>query len=263
MAADVQPPNEAEMPTLPPPPGATAPMERAAAPARSTVGDSWSWLWKDTLGRVVPLTAGAVIFARLTREGRREGGVTRRHLGRDVALGVVAGIPMAAIAAVFRGWVAPNYRLPTPADQALQTGFYFGLNAPAEELFWRGTVQALAEKGAARLPHMRRAAPWLGWAFATTTFGLYHRLGNWSWRSIAGVTVAGGFFGALYQLQRRPRSLLAPVLVHGFATAGFLSWGDVYLHLRGRYLRARRVERAPAEGYAGAGGTADGEQTSR
>ncbi|HLJ81689.1 MAG TPA: CPBP family intramembrane glutamic endopeptidase, partial [Ktedonobacterales bacterium] len=116
-----------------------------------------------------------------------------------------------------------------------QTSFYFGLNAPAEELFWRGTVQALAEKGVARLPRMQMAAPWLAWLFATATFGVYHRLGNWSWRSIAGVTVAGGFFGALYQLQRRPRSLLAPVLVHGFATAGFLSWGDVYLHLLKRY----------------------------
>lgn len=220
---------------LPPPPEERVPSVRSFAPTRNTVGETWRWLWKDTVGRVLPLTAGAVAYAVFSHEGGRAIGITRKHLGRDIALGMAAGIPMAGAAAVFRGWVAPSYRLPTPADQAFQTGFYFGFNAPAEELFWRGTVQALAEKGAARLPYARRAAPWLGWLFATTTFGLYHRLGNWSWRSIAGVTVAGGCFGALYQLQRRPRSLLAPVLVHGFATAGFLSWGDVYLHLRQRY----------------------------
>lgn len=241
MAAEAQERNEPRIPMLPPPPEAPAPHPPVPAPARNTVRDSWSWLWKDTLGRVVPLTAVALAYARFSGEGRRAVGVTGSRLGRDVALGIVAGIPMAGIAAVFRGWVAPRYRLPTPADQAFQTGFYFGLNAPAEELFWRGTVQALAEKGIARLPHMERAAPWAGWAFATATFGLYHRLGNWSWRAIAGVTVAGGFFGALYQLQRRPRSLLAPVLVHGFATAGFLSLGDVYLHLRARATHAGRI----------------------
>lgn len=234
MTAEAYPQDEPQIPVLPPP-EAPVPSPRAPVPARSTVCDTWNWVWKDTLGRVVPLTAGAVAYAAFSREGRGAIGITGRRLGRDVALGIAAGIPMAAVAAVFRGWVAPNYRLPTPADQAFQTSFYFGLNAPAEELFWRGTVQTLAEKGVARLPRMQRAAPWLAWLFATATFGLYHRLGNWSWRSIAGVTVAGGFFGALYQLQRRPRSLLAPVLVHGFATAGFLSWGDVYLHLRKRY----------------------------
>lgn len=241
MAADVAPQDEPAVPVLPPPPaGESFPSPRSAALARNTVRETWRWLWKDTLGRVVPLTAGAVAYAYFSREGGRAVGLTRGHLARDVALGVAAGIPMAGAAAVFRGWVAPGYRLPTPADQAFQTGFYFGFNAPAEELFWRGTVQALTEKGVARLPHMQRAAPWLGWAFATTTFGLYHRLGNWGWRSVAGVTVAGGLFGALYQLQRRPRSLLAPVLVHGFATAGFLSWGDIYLHLRRRHKDSRQ-----------------------
>lgn len=239
MVAEAHLQDEPQIPVLPPPPEAPVSPSRPHTPARNTVHDSWAWLWKDTLGRVVPLTAGAVMYARFSREGKSAIGITGRRLGRDLALGIAAGIPMAGGAAVFRGWVAPNYRLPTPADQAFQTSFYFGLNAPAEELFWRGMVQTLAEKGAARLPHMERAAPWLGWAFATTTFGLYHRLGKWSWRSIAGVTVAGGFFGALYQLQRQPRSLLAPMLVHGFATAGFLSWGDVYLHLRTRRKQHR------------------------
>ena len=239
MAAETCPQEEPQLPVLHPP-GALARPAPPSTPPRNTPGATWSWLWKDTLGRVVPLAAGAAIYARLSGEGAAAVGMTTARWRRDVALGLAAGIPMAGIAAAFRAWVAPTYRLPTPADQVLQTSFYFGLNAPAEELFWRGTVQALAEKAAARSPWARRAAPWLGWTFATATFGLYHRLGHWSWRSVAGVTVAGALFGALYQLQRRPRSLLAPIIVHAFATAGFLSWGDVYLDVRAR----RRILRA-------------------
>ena len=240
MATRTDPHDEPRLPILTPPSEAPARATPHPAPlARNTVRDTWGWLWKDTLGRVVPLTAGALLYGHFSGNGRHALGLTGRRWRRDVALGVAAGIPMAGIAAIFRAWVAPHHRLPTPADQAFQTAFYFGLNAPAEELFWRGTVQTLAERGVARLPHMKRAAPWLGWSFATATFGLYHRLGNWSWRAVAGVTAAGGLFGALYRLQRCPRSLLAPIIVHACATAGFLSWGDVYLHLRA-HRRARR-----------------------
>jgi hypothetical protein len=69
-----------------------------------------------------------------------------------------------------------------------------------------------------------------GWALTTAVFGGYHRLGQWSWRSIAGVTAAGGIFGLAYLLQPAPRSIWLPTIIHGFATAGFLSWGDVALH---------------------------------
>jgi hypothetical protein len=61
-------------------------------------------------------------------------------------------------------------------------------------------------------------------------FGAYHRLGRWSWRSIAGVTAAGAVFGLSYLLQPAPRSIWLPSVIHAFATAGFLSWGDVALH---------------------------------
>jgi hypothetical protein len=59
---------------------------------------------------------------------------------------------------------------------------------------------------------------------------MYHRLGNWSWRAIAGVTVAGGLFGGVFLATGKRRSLLLPTVMHGFMTAGFLSWGDVFLH---------------------------------
>ena len=222
----------AEAASLPPPAPSMSP---DLAPDRNTVADTWRWLWKDAAGRILPFALASAAYAHFSGLGARGIGLTRDRLLRDVLVGNAVGIPAAAVAIAFRRWVAPSYRLPTPADQAFQTAFYFGLNAPVEELFWRGTVQRLAMAGLARVPGLQRATGALGWAATTAAFGAYHRLGRWSWRSIAGVTVAGGLFGALY-LRSRRRSLLPAIIVHGYMTAGFLSWGDLALHL----LRRRR-----------------------
>ena len=212
---------------------------RATTP-RSTARDSWGWVWKDTLGRVAPMTAVALLYARLSGEGLAGVGLTRARWRREVALGLVVGAPLAGLAAVFRRWVAPQYRLPTAADQALQTTYYLAVNAPAEELFWRGMTQSVATGAFAMIPGLRSLATLLGWAVATAGYGSYHRLGGWSWRSIAGVTAAGALFGWLYTGRPGNRSLVAAIIAHGFATAGFLSWGDVALHRwKQRLLRAR------------------------
>ncbi len=201
--------------------------------------DTWRWLWKDTLSRVVPFFVASWVWARFSRAGAEGVGLRRDNLLGDTLLGFAVGLPMAQISALFRRWVAPNYRLPTPADHAFQSTYYFALNAPAEELFWRGVVQTLAIRALRRVPGVRRMAGPLGWAGVTAAFGAYHRLGGWSWRSIAGVTAAGGLFGALFALPRR-KSLLPAIIAHGFATAGFLNWGDAALHdLRMRRLRQR------------------------
>lgn len=206
---------------------------------RSTPRDTWGWLWKDTAQRVIPLAAAGVVYTRyFTRERRL--GYARAGLGRELLLGAAVGVPLAAITAAFRAWVSPWYRLPTRADQALQTTFYLAINAPAEELFWRGTVQHLAIRLLACVPRLRRVAVPLGWAAATAGYGAYHRLGGWSWRSIAGVTFAGTIFATLYQLRPRDRALVAVTLAHGLTTAAFLSWGDVILH----QLAQRRLRRA-------------------
>jgi uncharacterized protein len=212
---------------------------RATAP-RSTARDSWEWVWKDTLGRVAPMTAVAVLYARLSGEGLAGVGLTRARWRREVALGLAVGAPLAGLAALFRSWVAPQYRLPTAADQALQTTYYLAVNAPAEELFWRGMTQSAATGAFAMIPGLRSLATLLGWAIATAGYGSYHRLGGWSWRSIAGVTAAGALFGWLYTGRPGNRSLVAASIAHGLATAGFLSWGDVALHRwKQRLLRAR------------------------
>ncbi|HST87842.1 MAG TPA: CPBP family intramembrane glutamic endopeptidase [Ktedonobacterales bacterium] len=230
--------------TLPPPPEPAAATQPRPAHIyhyqRSTVADTWGWLWKDSLQRLLPFAAASAVYARVSGEGARTLGLTREGWRRDALLGIGLGMPLAGVAAAFRGWVAPSYRLPTPADQAVQTTYYLGLNGPIEELFWRGVVQALAVRALGRLPVPGRSAALAGWALTTAIFGAYHRLGNWSWRSIAGVTAAGGLFGALYLASGRRRSLLPAIIVHGFMTAGFLSWGDAALHARA----ARRIARS-------------------
>ncbi len=205
--------------------------------------DTWRWLWKDTLTRVTPFLLAAWGWSRLSPKGARAVGLRRDGWLGDALLGVAIGLPMAQISALYRRWVAPNYRLPTPVDHVLQTTYYFALNAPAEELFWRGILQTLAIRGLRRVPGVRQVAGVLGWAAVTAAFGAYHRLGGWSWRAIAGVTAAGGLFGALFALSKRA-SILPAIIVHGFATAGFLNWGDAALHA----LAMKRLRRAVAGG---------------
>lgn len=209
--------------------------------SRNTVRDTWRWLWSDTAFRLVPFAGATAIYAALWGGGAAGVGLVAPNWPRDLLLGLAIGVPLAGAGAVFRRWVAPYYRLPTPADQAFQTAFYLVLNAPIEELFWRGTLQTLAIRGAALLVGVGALAGGIGWALTTLVFGAYHRLGNWSWRSIAGVTVAGGIFGLAYLLQPAPRDIWLPTIIHGLATAAFLSWGDAALHWWSR--RGRRTSR--------------------
>lgn len=206
-------------------------------PQRNTVRDTWAWLWKDTVGRVVPLAACALVYARVSGEGRAGIGLTSAAWRREVALGLCVGVPLAGLAAWYRRRVAPGYRLPTAADQVVQSAFYLLLNAPAEELFWRGTVQTLLIRGAGKMRWLGRAGIPASWLLTTAIFGAYHRLGGWSWAAIAGVTFAGGIFGLAYRPWQSSRSILAATIIHGLATAGFLSWGDVVLHCIGRAER--------------------------
>lgn len=210
-------------------PAGTVPPSSAAVP-RNTVRDTWRWLAPDTAFRLLPFAVATFAYARFWGGGPASVGLTGAHLLRDLLLGTAIGLPLAGISAAFRRWVAPGYRLPTPADQAVQTAFYIVFNAPVEELFWRGMLQTLAVRGAALALGAGAAAGVVGWAVTTAVFGVYHRFGNWSWRAVAGVTAAGGVFGLSYLLQPEPRSILLPTVIHGMATAGFLSWGDAALH---------------------------------
>lgn len=152
-------------------------------------------------------------------------GLTLNNVPQQLIIGLLVGIVMAAFAATYRILiVGPWFRWPTLNDHLLQGFYYLLINGPVEELFFRGFMLAAVTQWTG----------WIGWGFlvSTATYTLYHRLGKWSWRSVGGVGLAGLVFSSLYVAQPMPHSLLAVVIVHGFTTAGFLSWGDEVMYRR-------------------------------
>ena len=201
--------------------------------------ETWRWFWPDTLLRLVPFAAVSLIAAHFMG-GSAAVGLTAPPQGwlAAGALGVTIGLPMLALAIFWRVRTAPRYRLPTGADQALQSFFYLILNAPIEELFWRGLLQTLAIRGFTAWGAGHAWGIALGVGGISIIFGAYHRLGGYSWAFNVAAMLAGAVFGLLYVLSPGP-SLVAVTIVHGLTTAGYLSWGDVALHR----LHLRRLRR--------------------
>ncbi len=199
---------------------------------RSTVADSWRWIWRDTLMRIIPMAVAPFIYIAIFHLPLSFLGLTLHNVPQQVALGVVVGVLMAAFAAFYRMFlVGPWFRWPTLNDHLVQGAFYLFINAPVEELFFRGLVLAAVTQWTG----------WIGWGWlvSTAAYTLYHRLGKWNWRSVGGVGLAGVVFSLVYLLPPGPPSLLAVTIVHGFTTSGFLSWGDEVLYRRWKYRQAR------------------------
>ncbi len=198
---------------------------------RSTVADSWRWIWRDTLMRIIPMGVAPFVYIAIFHLPLSFLGLTLHDVPQQVALGLVVGILMAAFAASYRMLVVgPWFRRPTLNDHLVQGIFYLFINAPVEELFFRGLVLAAVAQWTG----------WIGWGWlvSTAAYTLYHRLGKWNWRSVGGVGLAGVVFSFVYLLPPGPPSLLAVTIVHGFTTSGFLSWGDEVLYRRWKYRRA-------------------------
>ncbi|MDQ2903636.1 MAG: CPBP family intramembrane glutamic endopeptidase [Ktedonobacteraceae bacterium] len=192
---------------------------------RSTVADSWRWLWPDIFMRLIPMGAIPFIYIVIRHLPLTALGLTLHDVPQQLLLGVGIGSGMALFAALYRMlFVGPWFRWPTRSDHLLQSLYYLVLNGPIEELFFRGFL----------LTAVAQWTGWLGWGWlvSTATYTLYHRLGKWNWRSVGGVGLAGLVFSSLYLAQPEPRSLLAVVIVHGFTTCGFLNWGDELLYRR-------------------------------
>ena len=190
---------------------------------RSTVADTWRWLWPDVLMRIIPLTAMPLLYIAFFHLPPSFLGLTLNNLPEQLFVGIVVGIAMTAFAAVYRMYiVGPWFRWPTLSDHTLQGFFYLFINAPVEELFFRGFLLAAVTQWTG----------WVGWGWlvSTTAYTLYHRLGKWSWRSVGGVGLAGVVFSLVYLIQPQPYSLLGVVIVHGLTTWGFLSLGDEIMY---------------------------------
>jgi membrane protease YdiL (CAAX protease family) len=196
---------------------------KAPGAERSTVADSWRWIWPDTLMRIIPMGAAPFVYIAIFHLPLSFLGLTLHNATQQIVIGLLVGIPMAAFAVLWRMFIVGSwFRWPTVGDHILQGSFYFLINAPVEELFFRGFMLAAVTQWTG----------WLGWGWlaSTAVYTLYHRLGKWSWRSVGGVGVAGVVFSLVYLLQPYPYSLLGVIIIHGFTTAGFLSWCDEVMY---------------------------------
>lgn len=193
--------------------------------ARSTLATTWRWLWPDVLIRILPLTAVPLLFVTFMHLPLSFLGLTLHNWPRQLLWGLSIGLGMAVFAITYRMLiVGPWFRRPTPGDHCLQGFFYLFINAPVEELFFRGFLLAIVVRWT--------GSPGWGWLVSTVVYTLYHRLGKWNWRSVAGVGLAGILFSTLYVIQPYPWSLLTVVIIHGFTTWGFLSLGDEAMYWR-------------------------------
>ncbi|GCE11794.1 CPBP family intramembrane glutamic endopeptidase [Tengunoibacter tsumagoiensis] len=199
---------------------------------RTHIADSWRWMWPDILMRIIPMGLVPFLYLGVFHLPLSFLGLTLHDVPLALMVGFGVGIALTAFAALYRMFiVGPWFRRPTLQDQIFQSIFYLFLNAPVEELFFRGFLLAAVTQWTG----------WLGWGWlvSTAVYTLYHRLGKWSWRSVAGVGFAGIVFSLVYLLFPGPHSLLAVIIVHGMTTSGFLSWGDEVLYQRWRYRQTR------------------------
>jgi membrane protease YdiL (CAAX protease family) len=187
---------------------------------RTSVRDSWRWIWWDVPARLLPLALVPLGIAWWTHTPLSSLGINLAHPGRDLVLAIPLGVIGFAIAAWFGEFLSRRNRrwfVPDEKDLAFQSFYYVALNAPIEELFFRGLLQwALIRWWQSAL---------LGYLAVVIIFGAYHLLGRWGWRPVLGATFAGSWLGLIYLWQPAPASLLLPVIVHAAVTCGFLSLG--------------------------------------
>jgi membrane protease YdiL (CAAX protease family) len=201
---------------------------KSAHITRSTIADTWRWLWPDVLMRIIPLTVIPFLYIAIFHLPLSFLGLTLHNWPQQLIIGLVVGFLMACFASAYRIFVVgPFFRWPTLGDHLLQGFYYLIINGPIEELFFRGFLLAAVTQWTG----------WIGWGWlvSTATYTLYHRLGKWNWRSVGGVGLAGLVFSFLYVAQPEPRSLLAVIIVHGFTTWGFLSLGDEIMYRRWKH----------------------------
>jgi len=176
----------------------------------------------DLLVRIAPFV-GACGIAYLLFSRPAWFGLSAGRPGVQLVFAAVGAPVMFAAAAVVQLWLTRRRGvLSVPADgrdAAFQAGFY-AVNGPIEEAFFRGLMQG----GLGVL----WGAP-VGFAVATATYVLYHRLGRWTWPDTFATALVGVPLGLAFWLLPGPPSLLGISIVHIAATCGFLGPGPYLL----------------------------------
>jgi len=184
------------------------------------IPESWSWMVRDLVTRLVPFVAVCAVIELVWRPPWM--GLSPGSAGVQLAFGLIAA-PILFVSATLVQLRLARRRgalsVPAgPADAWLQAGYY-GLNGPIEEAFFRGLVQG--GLGALTVPP-------IGFVVGTAAYVLYHRLG-WSWPDTLATALLGVPVGLAFWLLPGPPSLLGVSIAHIGATCGFLGPGPYLL----------------------------------
>jgi membrane protease YdiL (CAAX protease family) len=184
------------------------------------IPESWSWMVRDLLIRLVPFAALCVVVELVWRPSWM--GVSAGRAGVQLAFGLIAAPVLFVCATLVQRQLARRRgALSAPrggADAWFQAGYY-AVNGPIEEAFFRGLVQG----GLGAL-----VAPPVGFLVGTAAYVLYHRLG-WSWQDTLATALLGVPVGLAFWLLPGPPSLLGVSIAHIGATCGFLGPGPYFL----------------------------------
>jgi membrane protease YdiL (CAAX protease family) len=204
----------------------TAPVERPVillVPTRTS--DSVAWMRPDLLSRLVPFTIVAAAVWTIWQP--RWLGLGPGRLDVQLGFGLPGAVVFFAASCLLQVLISPfrgSLKVPaSSADMGLQAGYYF-LNAPIEEVIFRGLLQG----GLTAL-----AGPAAGILAGTAAYVLYHRLGGWKWIDVAATALVGVPVALAFWLLPGPPSLLGITLVHAGATCGFLGPGPWLLRKLG------------------------------
>ena len=186
----------------------------------TAIPDSWAWMRRDLVIRLLPFAAVCAAVEVLWRPSWI--GLTAGDVTVQLVFGLV-GAPLLFGAATFVQWRLARARgalsVPAGASDAWFQAAYYALNGPLEEAFFRGLVQG----GIGAL-----SVPALGFAVGTAAYVLYHRLG-WSWPDTLATTLLGVPLGLAFWLLPGSPSLLGVSIAHVGATCGFLGLGPFAL----------------------------------
>src|SRR5579884_4537160 len=97
--------------------------------------------------RIIPMGAAPFVYIAIFHLPLSFLGLTLHNAVQQVVIGLLVGIPMAAFAVLWRMFIVGSwFRWPTVGVHILQGSFYFLVNAPVEELFFRGFMHEAAKE---------------------------------------------------------------------------------------------------------------------